>query len=131
VDRLVTTILRLEGLVAFLVSLIVYGYASGDWLLLIPLLILPDLSILGYLRGPRVGAVLYNAVHNWAIAGIFVGAWLLTGQPALLIVGIALTAHVGADRLLGYGLKYPTSFQETHLGWIGRRRDVRRGVEPT
>jgi hypothetical protein len=25
------------------------------------------------------------------------------------------------DRALGYGLKLPTSFQDTHLGRIGRR----------
>jgi hypothetical protein len=24
-------------------------------------------------------------------------------------------AHIGADRALGYGLKYPTRFQDTHL----------------
>jgi hypothetical protein len=29
-------------------------------------------------------------------------------------------AHIGADRGLGYGLKYATAFGDTHLGYIGR-----------
>jgi len=89
-------------------------------LFLIPLLLVPYLSILGYVRGPRVGAVLYNAVHNWALAGVVVGSWLVTGHPASLIVGPVLTAHVGVDRLLGYPLKYPRPFRDTPVGWIGR-----------
>jgi hypothetical protein len=28
------------------------------------------------------------------------------------------------DRLAGYGLKFPTSFHDTHLGRIGRRQRV-------
>ncbi len=119
-DSFVTTILRLEGAGALGLGVAVYGFAGGEWLFLIPLLVLPDLSILGYLRGPRVGAVLYNVVHNWALAGLVAGGWLVSGQPAFLIVGSVLAAHVGADRLLGYGLKYPTSFGDTHLGRIGR-----------
>ena len=36
--------------------------------------------------------------------------------PVLGLAGAILVAHTGGDRLLGYGLKYPTSFQDTHLG---------------
>jgi hypothetical protein len=120
VDNLVPTILRAEGAVALVLGIAVYGLAGGEWLFLIPLLLLPDLSILGYARGPRVGAVIYDVVHNWAIAGALVGAWLVSGHPAFLIIGAVLAAHIGGDRLLGYGLKYPTSFRDTHLGRIGR-----------
>jgi hypothetical protein len=30
-------------------------------------------------------------------------------------------AHVGMDRAVGYGLKYPTAFGRTHLGVVGRK----------
>jgi hypothetical protein len=120
VDRFVTLLLRLEGGVALVVGILVYGMASGDWLLLVPMILLPDLSIAGYLRGPVVGAFVYNVFHNWALPGALVAAWLVVGEPALLIAGTVLTAHIGGDRLLGYGLKYPTGFRDTHLGRIGR-----------
>jgi hypothetical protein len=32
-----------------------------------------------------------------------------------LIAGAVLVAHVGMDRAVGYGLKYPTHFKDTHL----------------
>jgi hypothetical protein len=66
--------------------------------------------------------VTYNLAHNWAVALGVLGLGYLLASPALEIAGAVLVAHVGVDRLLGYGLKYPTAFQDTHLGRIGRRR---------
>jgi hypothetical protein len=77
--------------------------------------------MVGYLRGPHVGAIAYNIGHNWFVGGLVLGGGLFLSIPALGIVGAILVAHTGADRILGYGLKYPTSFQDTHLGRIGRR----------
>ena len=114
-------LLRLEGAAAIGASIALYTAAATDWLPFVILLILPDLSIAAYLRGPKAGALIYNLVHNWALAGALFGLWFLLGEPLLFVAGAALTAHVGLDRLLGYGLKYPTSFQDTHLGRIGRR----------
>ena len=100
-----------------------YGANGGSWLLVLPLLLAPDLSMVGYVRGPRLGAQLYNVAHNWAVGLAVLGlGWWLT-QPGLVLAGAVLIAHVGMDRLAGYGLKEPTSFQDTHLGRIGRRRD--------
>jgi hypothetical protein len=39
-------------------------------------------------------------------------------------------SHIAFDRLVGYGLKYPTQFGDTHLGAIGRRRPAG-GETPT
>jgi len=119
--RVVTLPLRLEGVALVAASIGLYAAAGADWLPFVILLILPDLSIAAYLRGPVVGAIVYNTVHNWALAGALVALGFLLGQSILFDAGAALTAHVGLDRLLGYGLKYPTRFQDTHLGWIGRR----------
>ncbi|MBI3746646.1 MAG: DUF4260 family protein, partial [Chloroflexi bacterium] len=73
------------------------------------------------LGGNHTGAIAYNIAHNWFTGGVVLGLGLVLSVPALAMAGIILVAHVGMDRILGYGLKYPTSFQDTHLGRIGRR----------
>ncbi len=76
--------------------------------------------MLGYLRGPRVGAAVYNLGHV-TLTPVMIGllAYALNVPLAVQIAAIWL-AHIGLDRLLGYGLKEPTSFQDTHLGKIGK-----------
>jgi hypothetical protein len=118
---LVTILLRLEGAAALVGGILLYQQTGADWILFIVLLLLPDVSILGYARGPAIGAVIYNLVHTWALAGALLGVGFLLQVPIAFGAGAALLAHIGGDRLLGYGLKYPTSFQDTHLGRIGRR----------
>jgi hypothetical protein len=115
-------ILRVESAAMFVVGIVAYLSLGGEPLLLIPALLAPDLSALGYLAGPRVGAVTYNLVHNWAAASIFALLAIVLNELWPLLAGAVLAAHVGMDRALGYGLKLPTSFQDTHLGRIGRRR---------
>lgn len=112
--------LRLEGLAAFVAGLALFGASGGNWLLVVPLLLLPDVSAVGFLAGPRAGAITYNAIHNWVpgLAVLGLGAWL--GSPAILLVAAILIAHVGMDRAVGYGLKLPSSFHDTHLGHMGR-----------
>ncbi|MEO5884051.1 MAG: DUF4260 domain-containing protein [Candidatus Limnocylindrales bacterium] len=116
------TWLRLEGLAAFAAGLAIFGANGGPWLLVVPLLLLPDASMVGYLRGPQLGALTYNLVHNWALGAAVLGLGVWTGVDVVVLAGAILVAHVGMDRALGYGLKLPTSFQETHLGRIGKAR---------
>ena len=71
--------------------------------------------------GPRAGAVAYNVAHTTALALPLALAGLLAGEPAVLAVALIWIAHIGFDRALGYGLKYPSKFGDTHLGRIGRR----------
>ena len=118
---LVTILLRLEGAAALVAGILLYQQTGADWILFVVLLLLPDLSILGYARGPAIGAVIYNVVHTWALSGALLGLGFFLQLPIVFGAGAALLAHIGGDRLLGYGLKYPTSFQDTHLGRIGRR----------
>ena len=112
--------LRLEGLAAFVLGVVLFGASGGNWLLLVPLLLLPDISAAGFLASPRIGTFTYNAVHNWVpgIVTLGIGAWL--ASPAILMAAAILIAHVGMDRAAGYGLKLPSSFQDTHLGRMGR-----------
>ncbi|MBA2557412.1 MAG: DUF4260 domain-containing protein [Chloroflexi bacterium] len=113
--------LRLEGLAAFVAGLMLFGLTGASWLFVIPLLLLPDVSAVGYLAGPRVGAFSYNLLHSWApgFIALALATWLASA-PLQLAASI-LIAHVGMDRALGYGLKMPTAFQDTHLGRIGRK----------
>ncbi len=118
----VNAILRTEALAALLAGVVLWLANDGSPLWLVPALLLPDVSMIGYAVSPRVGALTYNAVHNWTLGLSVLGiGWWLGSTPALL-AGSVLLAHVGMDRALGYGLKLPTSFQDTHLGHIGRAK---------
>jgi hypothetical protein len=113
-------ILRAEAIAIFVTGVIAYLQLNGHPLWLLPLLLAPDLSMLGYVRGPAIGAVTYNLVHNLALAlGLLAIGWLAAIAP-MALAGALLIAHVGMDRSLGYGLKLPTDFRDTHLGRIGR-----------
>jgi hypothetical protein len=112
--------LRLEGLAALVAGLVLYWRIDGQLLVLIPLLLLVDVSMVGYLVGPRPGALVYNVAHNWAVGLLVLGAGGALASTPLLLAGAILVGHVGMDRVAGYGLKYPTAFKDTHLGWLGR-----------
>jgi hypothetical protein len=114
--------LRLEGVAAFVAGLVLYGWLGGPWLVVLPLLLVPDVSAIGYVRSPWLGALTYNAVHNWALGLAVLGVGLATAVAPIAIAGAILIAHVGMDRAVGYGLKFPSAFQDTHLGRIGREK---------
>jgi Domain of unknown function (DUF4260) len=118
-------ILRIESAAIGILGIATFLTLGGAPLLLVPALLAPDLSAIGYLAGPRVGAVTYNLVHNWAIAVAFAFLAIITGEGWPMQVAAILAAHVGFDRALGYGLKLPTSFQDTHLGRLGRDRSAK------
>ena len=114
-DRFPRLLLHAEGLAVLAGALVLYFHAGYGWLLLVLLVLAPDLSMFGYLGGPSMGTLTYDVVHTHvgpvalAVVGVL-GGWDTATQVALI-----WAAHIGADRLLGYGLKYPTSFKETHL----------------
>ncbi len=118
--RGVDVILRIEAMTLFIAGVLLYLQLNGHALWLLPLLLAPDLSMVGYLGGPRPGAIGYNLVHNLAIAIAALGIGWFAAIAPLALAGSILVAHVGMDRALGYGLKLPTDFKDTHLGRIGR-----------
>jgi len=123
-------VLRLEGAAVLAACAAGYAAVDGGWWLFAVLFLAPDLAFLGYLAGARVGAVAYNATHS-LLGPLALGAAGATMWPALLPLALIWGAHVGFDRMLGYGLKYGSAFGHTHLGPIGRaarpgfRRDER------
>ena len=112
--------LRIEGLAAFAAGIALYSGGGGELAWLLPLLLVPDVSMLGYLAGPRVGAFTYNLAHTWAAGIAVLAVGLATATSPAILAGAILVAHTGMDRLAGYGLKYPSAFADTHLGRIGR-----------
>ena len=112
--------LRLEGLAVLGAGFAGFLALGLPWYLFAVLLLLPDVSAAGYLRGPRVGAIVYNVGHDLFTGAAVAGIGLAIGSVPVMAVGAVLVAHSGMDRAAGYGLKLPTSFQDTHLGRIGR-----------
>jgi len=113
--------LRAEGLAALLFSVLLYAQTGRGWLFFGLLLLAPDLSMLGYAAGARTGALVYNLAHTYTAPVLLAGVALLLDQGTALAVALVWGAHIGMDRALGYGLKLPSGFQDTHLGRIGRR----------
>jgi len=112
-------ILRLEGASIFMLSLIAYAHAEESWRLFAILFLVPDLSMLGYLINRNIGAVTYNAAHTLIVPAIILVLSFTLDIPLLLPFGLIWSAHIGFDRMLGYGLKYTSGFSDTHLGVIG------------
>ncbi|HZO12264.1 MAG TPA: DUF4260 domain-containing protein [Polyangiaceae bacterium] len=119
VSGTVRALLRIEGLAVFLLALLLYARTGASWGLFGALILVPDLSLLAYLIGPRAGAAAYNTMHSY-LGPLFVVALGLALAPGLLPVAFIWGAHVGIDRAMGYGLKYASAFRDTHLGRIGR-----------
>jgi hypothetical protein len=114
-ERLPGTLLRLEGGVVFGAALALYAHEGFSVLAFVLLFLAPDVSLLGYLAGARWGALVYDVVHfeAWPVAlGV---AGVLGGTDVAIQVALIWLAHVGVDRLLGYGLKYPGAFRDSHL----------------
>lgn len=109
-------LLRIEGLALLAGSLLLYTQNRGEWGVFLALLLAPDVSMLGYLRGPAVGAALYNLFHNYLPPAALAAFGVLGGNQLLLLLALIWFAHIGMDRLLGYGLKYSSGFKDTHIG---------------
>jgi hypothetical protein len=118
----VTALLRLDGLAVGIAAIVAFAMIGGNWWLFALLILAPDLAFVGMLGGPRRGAITYDLVHSYTWPVILIGAGLLTTVGWLLPLGLIWAAHIGIDRALGYGLKYPDSIETTHLGLIGKTR---------
>ncbi len=114
--------LRAEGAATFAAGLAGFLYLGVPWYAFPLLLLVPDISAIGYLRGPRLGAFVYNLIHDLATGVAIAGIGLALGSVPIAAAGAILVAHSGMDRMAGYGLKLPSSFKDTHMGRIGRDR---------
>ena len=109
------TILKAEGLFVLITSIILYQRSGAGWWLMALLFFVPDLFMLGYVSNRRVGALVYNVGHTYTFAGAFFLLALVTKNHIWFSVGLIWMAHIGFDRMLGYGLKFSSGFKHTHL----------------
>lgn len=111
--------LRLEGLVLLLASVWLYADLGYNWWWFVVGILIPDVSMVGYLINDRVGAFVYNLGHSLVFPLLVAMLGYIQEINAVLAVGLVWIAHVGMDRAFGYGLKKKTGFKHTHLGEIG------------
>jgi hypothetical protein len=119
-DRVPVWFQRVENAAIAALSVVAFVELGFSWWWLFVLFLLFDLSMIGYLRDPGLGAWTYNAVHSYigpAAAGVV--AVVSTSRDAAF-VALLWAFHIGVDRFLGYGLKMRDRFTHTHLGEIGR-----------
>lgn len=111
---------RFEGLAVLIACLLLYYYQDVSWLLFAVLFLVPDVSMIGYVRGAAVGALAYNLGHTYVLSIALGCVGLLLQHPTLIALSLIWTGHIGFDRFLGFGLKLSTGFNDTDLGRIGR-----------
>lgn len=115
VERLPRSLLHLEGAVVAVAALVVYFWAGHPWWMVLVFALAPDLSMAAYAAGPRVGAAGYDLVHTYALPVGLGAAGLLAGSDVVVAAALIWLTHIGVDRAIGYGLKYPSGFKDTHL----------------
>jgi hypothetical protein len=111
-------LLQLEGFCVLVAASLVYHAGGHAWWKFLVFFLAPDLAMIGYALGARIGAATYNAAHTYAVVGAL---WLLGhffGIASVSPICLIWLAHIGFDRLLGAGLKYPSGFKDTHLGRV-------------
>lgn len=118
--RSMKTLLKAEYTALFLIGIFAFYQTGISWWWFLAFFFMPDISMLGYAAGNRFGAVSYNIFHHFAsgVLCFVLGKYLNIHN--LEVAGIILFTHSAFDRILGYGLKFPDSFQNTHLGQIGK-----------
>lgn len=108
-------ILQAEGAAVFALALAAYAQWGGSWGLFGLLILAPDLAMLGYVFGNRIGAAVYNAGHTYVVPLALVAIGVAAEASTLTALALVWIVHIGFDRMLGYGLKYETGFGDTHL----------------
>jgi len=113
------SLIRIEELAMFAVSLVLFLHTGVAWWWFIVFILVPDVSMLGYLSGPYIGAMIYNFAHHKAVALAVIALGFFMELHYVYLGGIILFAHSSMDRFFGYGLKLKEGFHATHLGKIG------------
>jgi len=114
-DRLPRILLHAEGAAVALVAVTLYFHEGYAWWLLLLLALAPDLAMVAYAAGPRAGATAYDLVHTYVGPVLLGAAGVIWSSNTALALALIWLTHIGVDRAVGYGLKYPSGFKETHL----------------
>jgi hypothetical protein len=115
----VRLLLRIEGMAVLAAACAAYAQTGSSWVLFAVLFLAPDLSFLAYYGGAAAGTFVYNSFHTYVVPLALLTAGLVF-YPEIIPYTFIWIAHLGFDRALGYGLKYPSAFGHTHLGLVGK-----------
>jgi hypothetical protein len=108
-------LLRMEGLTVFIGAIALYASQGFSGLVFIALLLVPDVSMMGYKVNIGIGSWVYNAAHVYTVPALVIALGIVLQAPVAIQIGLIWFAHIGMDRVLGFGLKYPTEFKDTHM----------------
>lgn len=112
--------LKLEELAQFVFGIYLFSNLDFEWWWFLVLILSPDISMFGYAFGNKIGAYLYNFFHHKAVAIAVYLSGIYFNNSIVELAGVILFAHSAMDRMFGFGLKFITSFNDTHLGKIGK-----------
>lgn len=112
---MVKKVIHIEYGAAFILLLFIYSHLEFSLWLFFLLLFVPDVTMIGYFINAKVGATLYNIGHNLILPIFCCGLSLSLSNKIGLLLTLIWLAHIAMDRCLGYGLKYPHAFKETHM----------------
>lgn len=108
-------LLRGEGALVLATATYAYSLQGHGWLMFALLFFVPDIFMLGFLGGNKLGALIYNIGHTYTVPGILLAAGWFATSPLLIAIALIWIGHIGFDRILGYGLKYDAGFKFSHL----------------
>ncbi len=114
-ERLPRLLLHGEGVAVAAAAIALYFHEGYPWWLFVVLILAPDLSMIGFVAGPTVGTVAYDAAHTYVLPVVLATIGAIVGTEVAVQIGLIWLAHIGIDRAIGYGLKYPSAFKDTHL----------------
>ncbi|MGG4265060.1 DUF4260 domain-containing protein [Peribacillus simplex] len=112
---MVKKFLHIEGLMVLLAMIYIYSLYEFSWWIFLLLILSPDVSMLAYLIDNRIGAKVYNVFHTYNLSIFMILLAIFLKSDTCMMIGSIWTAHIGMDRLFGYGLKYTSSFKATHI----------------
>ncbi|WP_338553076.1 DUF4260 domain-containing protein [Paenibacillus sp. KS-LC4] len=108
-------LIRIEGLIVLALGTYFYFSSGYNWIIFLLLLLFPDLFMFGYAINKKIGAYVYNIAHTYATPLLFLLAGLTFSVDFITMISFIWIAHIGMDRMVGYGLKYETDFKDTHI----------------
>ncbi len=114
-NRMINSILRIEGLAAFSIALAAYFHLGFSWVALVLLILVPDVFMLGYLKDNSWGAIVYNIGHTYVTPLVLLALSHQIEFPVGSAFALIWIAHIGIDRALGFGLKRASGFKDTYL----------------
>ncbi len=113
------TNLKIEELGMFILGVYFFTTLEFSWWWFLVLILTPDIGMIGYVVNPKTGALTYNLLHHKGLAVFIYLFGIYVENELIRLIGIILFSHASLDRIFGYGLKYNSSFHDTHLGKIG------------